>query len=104
MTKRQKVSIMILALVIIILLSFMLIDHYFILTKWSAVNYGRQLLEDKFAKPKGATWSEKLPLKAEKTDGIWKVYDTFKLPEGFIGSRYFVTFKKRNQVIDIGFE
>ncbi len=99
LTGKQKRGIFI---VLLLVLVFFIADHFLILTKLAALQYGRQLLEETYSKPRGAVWT--LPLDAEKKDGVWKVYDTFELPKGFIGSRFFVTFGHRGQMIDIGME
>lgn len=97
----MKKFIIVVFILVLHILTFLWIDYYYILTKWSAIHYGKELLMDYYNYEK---WSETVPLNAEKQNGVWKVYDEFIYPEGFLHSRYFATFVKRNEVIDVGME
>ena len=87
--------------VLLFVMFFLWIDYNYVITKWSAIRYGKELLMEYYNFEK---WSEAVPLNAEKQNGIWKVYDEFICPEDFMCSRYFATFVKRNEVIDVGME
>lgn len=90
-------------IVALLLVAFMVLDYSLIWTKWSAIYYGKQLLVEEFVKPHGGhKWSKLLPLDAEKTDGVWRVYDTLCMPDGTVLEGYYVTFTKRNTLIEIG--
>ena len=104
MSKKKKLGITIAIFVLVLVIIFMMIDYYFILTKWSAINYGEQLLIEKYEKPYGRDqWSENIPLEAEKKDGIWRVYNIIWFPDGSdYVETYYAIFTKRNHVIEVG--
>ena len=102
MSKKKKIETVV-VLILALATLFMILDYYFIFTKWSAINYGEQLLIEKYAKPYGKNqWSKFLPLDAKKNDGMWRVYDTLSFPDGTYTEGYYAVFIRRNKVIDIG--
>lgn len=104
MEKKNKRGIAIAGIsVALLLVAFMVLDYSLIWTKRSAIYYGKQLLVEEFVKPRGGNkWSRLLPLDSEKTDGVWRVYDTLCMPNGTTLEGYYVTFTKRNTLIEIG--